>query len=288
MKLSFVIPAHNEEFYIASCIEATLKTVEERKDMEIIVVDNGSTDRTREVVKRYPQVRLIEEQRLGTNRARQTGLEAARGELVAHIDADSLPTKKWLDYVSREMEKNQQLVCVSGTYVFYDLPKLVNVLNKIYYLIAYFVYLLVRFFFKKASMIQGGNFVVRRSAVLKAGGYNTEIQFYGDDTDIAKRLSAVGRVKFTLRMPIRSSGRRLASEGVAPTVMRYIKNYVWVSLFNRPLTTHYESPRPKQVAGKIKFAPEAKRRDIMFALITIAVLLLLLGSITYLFYRLIN
>ena len=64
--------------------------------------------------------------------------------------------------------------------------------------------------------MQGGNFVVRRDALQKIGGYDTNISFYGEDTDVARRLSKVGHVKFTFDLPALSSGRRLAKEAQKP------------------------------------------------------------------------
>ena len=63
-------------------------------------------------------------------------------------------------------------------------------------------------------MLQGGNFVVRRTALEEIGGYNPKFSFYGEDTDLARRLNSVGAVKFTFRLPALSSGRRLIEEGM--------------------------------------------------------------------------
>ena len=85
-------------------------------------------------------------------------------------------------------------------------------------------------------MLQGGNFVLRKSALDKVGGFNTSIDFYGEDTDIACRMCEVGDVKFSFSFPIYSSGRRLAKEGIFTTGCRYAVNYLWTICFHRPFT----------------------------------------------------
>lgn len=282
IKLSFVIPAHNEELYIGSCLDAVLKSIGERKNIEVIVVDNASTDRTKDVVKKYPRVKLIYEPKKGTNQARQTGLSAAQGELVAHIDADSLPTHEWLEIVLKEFEKNPGVVCISGPYIYYDLPNSVNVLVKIFYGLLYILYLITNLISGRTTFLMGGNFVVRRAAVIKMGGYNTEITFYGDDTDIAKQLSSLGKIKFILRLRVLSSGRRLATEGIAATTFRYVLNYFWIALFDKPFTQTSVATRPAQKDQTLKFQTKTKKRDVLFLFF---IILPLIAVIIYFIYQ---
>ncbi len=93
--VSVVIPVLNGEGVIGSCLDALMRVQYPPDRRELIVVDNGSTDRTAEVVSRYP-VRALEEPRRGPSHARNRGIEAARGEIVAFTDADCVPTKNWL------------------------------------------------------------------------------------------------------------------------------------------------------------------------------------------------
>ena len=94
-------------------------------------------------------------------------------------------------------------------------------------------------------MVQGGNFIVKRSALEKIGGFDTSIEFYGEDTDVARRLNGFGDVKFTFSLPIYASGRRLYGEGVFRAGMRYAANFFWVSYFKKPLTKKYSDFRQK-------------------------------------------
>lgn len=244
MYLSFIIPAHNEEANIGQCLESVLKEVKNSScETEIIVVNNASTDRTKEIALSFPGVQVVDETKKGIVFARQTGFLASKGDLIANIDADNILPSGWMKKVFAEFFNNPNLSALSGPCVFYDLSWFARFLTKFFYGLGYVTYLLNNFVFKKAGMIQGGNFVVRRTALEKIGGFDTKISFYGEDTDIARRIRAVGPVKFTFGLPILSSGRRLAKEGVFKTGYRYALNYFWILVFKRPFTDGYKDVR---------------------------------------------
>src|ERR1035441_7653186 len=95
-RISLVICAHNEEKYIASCLEYAIQSsgwgrLHYKRDgfHEIIVIDNASTDRTKEIAEKYPNVRVVREEKKGLTRARQCGYLNAKGDVLAFIDADT-------------------------------------------------------------------------------------------------------------------------------------------------------------------------------------------------------
>ena len=100
------------------------------------------------------------------------------------------------------------------------------------------------------SVMQGGNFVFRRDAWIKAGGFNREIKFYGEDTDIARRMSRVGKVKFTFGLKMFSSARRLNKEGMFTMAGRYTLNYLWTTFKKKPFTKEYVDIREKAAEQK--------------------------------------
>jgi glycosyltransferase involved in cell wall biosynthesis len=237
MKLSFVIPAYNEEACIGKCLSSVLKEKERSGlDVEVIVVNNNSTDRTRDMALFHPSVRVVDEHQKGIVRARQAGYRAAHGDIIANVDADNILPDGWIERAFREFSENSDLVALSGPVIYYDLSRIVNMQVRLFYRLGYAANLFNRHILKKGAMLQGGNFVVRKSALDAVGGFDTSIDFYGEDTDIACRMSEVGNVKFSFSFPIYSSGRRLAEEGIFSTGCRYAVNYLWTVCFRKPFT----------------------------------------------------
>ncbi len=246
MKLSFVIPAYNEENLIGKCLDSILKQVADRPgEIEIIVVNNASTDRTREVASSFPGVVVVDESKKGITHARHAGFLTSSGNLIAFVDADTMLTSGWIDKVLKAFADNQNLVALSGPHIFHDLSRAFNFWVRLFYGIAFISYLLNKFVFRVGSMLQGGNFVVKRSALQKIGGYNSKFDFYGEESDIARRLHPIGDVKFIFNLPIYASGRRIAAEGKLTTAWRYSINYFWAIFFKKPFTKTYIDVRLK-------------------------------------------
>lgn len=245
MKLSFVIPAYNEEALIARCLEAVLSEVADSKyDYEIVVVNNASTDRTADIVRGFEAVRLVDEPDKGLVKARQAGLKATDGDLVANIDSDCRLTEGWVDTVLKEFGRDPQLVALSGPFQYDDISVPARILTDLFYRAGFCIYMIDRYILRSGAMLQGGNFVVRRSAIEAIGGFDTTIDFYGEDTDIARRISKVGKVKWTFRLPIFTSPRRLKEEGLVTTGLRYAINYLSTNFTGRVFTGTHRDIRP--------------------------------------------
>jgi glycosyltransferase involved in cell wall biosynthesis len=155
--ISFVVPAYNEEALIGSCLRSIQAEIA-RTDCraEIIVVDNNSTDGTRRIASSVPGVIVVDEPQRGLVQARSAGCLAARGELIANIDADTMLTKGWLRTALAEFFRSPDLVALSGPCIYYDLPRSAQFVATVFYRIAFATYLFVRFVLGAGSMIQGG------------------------------------------------------------------------------------------------------------------------------------
>lgn len=246
MKLSFVIPAYNEEKILGKCLESVFKEIDSQMyNVEVILVNNKSTDTTKEVAQSFPLVTVVDEMQKGLVFARRAGFIASTGDIIANVDADTMLTKGWLETVMKEFEKDANLVALSGPFIYYDLSLLTRAIVKIFYFFGYFFYIVNHFLFNKGAMLQGGNFIVRRGALIDAGGFDTSIEFYGEDTDIARRISRQGKVLWTFRLPMYTSGRRLQEEGIIVTGIRYAINFFWISLRGIPFTKTHTDIRPK-------------------------------------------
>jgi glycosyltransferase involved in cell wall biosynthesis len=252
MRLSFVVPAYNEEAYLPACLESILAQTGELGDaVEIIVVNNASSDRTLQVAMGFKGVRVVDEPRKGLTFARQAGFAASTGELIANVDSDSRLTPGWVQTVLKEFASEPKLVALSGPFIYYDMSPSQRFSVQIFYLIAYLVYAVNRWVLRAGSMVQGGNFVLRRTALEKIGGFDTSISFYGEDTDIARRMNQVGKVKFTFKLKMLSSARRLKKEGTLRIALRYTINYFWTIFGKTPYTKEYTDIRD-QAAGEHK------------------------------------
>jgi glycosyltransferase involved in cell wall biosynthesis len=91
--ISVVICAHNAEATLAECLEHTTRL--DYPDLEVIVVDDGSTDSTPAIAARYPGVRLLSIGWRGLSAARNEGYRNAHGEVVAFLDSDAYPSPEW-------------------------------------------------------------------------------------------------------------------------------------------------------------------------------------------------
>ena len=278
MRLSFVVPAYNEEAYLPACLESILSQIDPRTTnlpagtCEIIVVNNASTDRTREVALRYPGVTVVDEPRKGLTFARQAGFTASTGALIANVDADSRLTPGWVSTVlttfaeaeasvaarsntATKPETHRPLAAFSGPLVYYDLTPRQRRLVRVFYITAWITYAINRYILCVGSMVQGGNFVVSRASLEAIGGFNTAISFYGEDTDIARRLNDVGEVRFTFDLKMFSSARRLKSEGMLTMAARYSINYFWTTFLKRPYTDTYIDIREGQSGHALSADP---------------------------------
>jgi len=218
-KISVVIPAHNEEHVIAATLKAVL--AQKYPDFEVIVVDNASTDRTSAIVSQFP-VKLVHESKKGLLHAREAGRRAATGEIIVNIDADCLPEPDWLTTGEKLFEKSS-IVAVTGPYDYHDgKPSF----RKVSLIMQKYVYIPVNSFLqlpfvRAGAILTGGNNFIRADVLDKVGGYNTDLTFYGEDSDTAKRVSFHGKVIFSPKIVMKTSARRFIKEGTAQIAAKY-------------------------------------------------------------------
>lgn len=237
MKVSVIIPARNEERYIARTIRAVL--AQRYPHLEVIVVDNGSTDRTMDIVRQFPQVRLVSEPRPGVQFARECGRRQATGDIIANLDADNLPGPEW---VSRAVAyfADPKVVGMSGPYDLYDAPFLIRMVHLFTQKIIFPVLTTVLYtLFGRGVIAIGGNMFSRATALETIGGYNTAIRFYGDDIDTANRLARVGKFLFRDAIAVRASARRYQRSGYLRQQWLYTLNYLWVVLLGHPYRNEF-------------------------------------------------
>ncbi len=229
LKVSIVIPAHNEEKYLADTLKAVCAL--DYKNFEVIVVNNASTDKTEEVAKNFP-VKLAYEGKKGLLYARECGRKNATGEIIANMDADCLPEKDWIKK-GVESFKDKETVAVTGPYDYFDGSPFFRSFSLFIQKNIYSWANKTMNTTKRGAILIGGNNMIRASVLNEIGGYNTDILFYGEDTDTAKRVSKKGEVVFNKSFTMKTSARRFKAEGTFKISVLYLFHFLKVIFFSR-------------------------------------------------------
>ena len=121
MKASVVICTHNRKSFIAKSLASVLQQNFDKRQFEVIVVDNGSTDGTSETARAFlashskkEQVRLVKEPTLGLSQARNRGLSEAQGQFVLYLDDDAVASPNWLLSMIKIFESDPKIAVVGG------------------------------------------------------------------------------------------------------------------------------------------------------------------------------
>ena len=107
--LSIIVPVYNAEKYIGACVDSLLDQGFKKNELEIICVNDGSTDTSAQILSRYesnPQVKVITKANGGVSSARNVGLDEARGKYLGFVDADDLVAKGAFSKIIQYMEEN--------------------------------------------------------------------------------------------------------------------------------------------------------------------------------------
>ncbi len=216
-QISVIIPALNEERYVGRALRSLLDQSLERSEYEIIVVDGHSTDGTVAVSRKLADRVIFEG--IGTiGGARNVGARAASGEIVAFIDADSVAPRNWLMRI-RKTFRNAKLVGLGGM----AYPIRGRMRDK-------FAFLAMNSYCKLASwagiyQFLGYNCAYRRREFLAAGGFDGKLHFL-EDSEFSLRLGARSKkCKFSRRLCIGTSPRRLVQQGVMKAGARVLVGY---------------------------------------------------------------
>ncbi len=110
MRVSIIIPVYNSQDTVQKAIESALNQKFPRKDFEVIVINDGSTDKTLEILKKYKgQIRIINQKNRGAVKAANKGFKEARGRYVIKIDADDYLERNILKEMAEVLDKNPEI-----------------------------------------------------------------------------------------------------------------------------------------------------------------------------------
>jgi O-antigen biosynthesis protein len=183
-RVSVIVCTYNGAATLEDCLDGLAKL--EYPEYEVIVVDDGSTDSSPQLAARH-DVRLIRTANRGLGSARNTGMRAAGGEIVAYIDDDARPDPHWLDYLVEEFARSDHCavggpnIAPGGEGVMADC-----VANSpggpIHVLLSD----------SEAEHIPGCNMAIRADALRAIGGFDPQFTAAGDDVDVCWRLTQRG------------------------------------------------------------------------------------------------
>lgn len=190
-KFSVVIPVYNAVKTLPDCLAAV--TGQTYSPLEIIFVDNNSTDGSAELIRKYSdsRIRCLSEPKQGPASARNAGIRAAKGGVIAFTDADCVPDQNWLEQMAQTFKANS-CAAVAGSLGGFR-PR--NAVEK--FLSCFTMKTAPTFeMHSKWTLSSGGfptaNLAVRRESLEKIGGFDEQIPFYSEDYDLCARLYESG------------------------------------------------------------------------------------------------
>lgn len=120
--ISIIIPVYNVEDYIKECLDSLL--MQTYKDLQILIVDDGSTDKTMDMVKDYEDkfedFTILYQKNQGVSVARNTAFDYIKGEYTIYIDPDDFLESDMLENMYNRAEKVNVDIVISEYYVYYD------------------------------------------------------------------------------------------------------------------------------------------------------------------------
>src|SRR6185503_15590109 len=240
---SVIVCAHNEAWFLPACLHSLL--AQSRVPDEILVVNNASTNETRAVALQIPHVQVVDEPRKGLVVARETGRRAATGDILVYLDADCRAPLTWLERVEWRFLRTPDLIALSGPYRYYDWDWWGRLLIRAYdFTLAPATQFLVKYLLRIGTIFYGGNFAVRADALERIGGFDTSIEFHGEDTNVGRRLFAIGRVEICHDCYLYTSARRYHAMGKGTVFRLYVRNFTSEVLHHRPRDNSNVDVRP--------------------------------------------
>lgn len=259
--VSVVMPIKNAERTIVRALDSVLN--QSYKNSEIILVDDDSTDKTRDLIKKFKnrKIKLIKNKKsLGPAASRNKGIKRAKGEIVFFTDSDCEVPRNWIETILKEY-KDEKIAGVGG----YLKPGKNNLIAKLELLQNRFILKIKnRKIIGKASVPMGytNNVSYRRKILGEINGFDENFPFpAGEDVDLKKRVCEKGY--FVVYIPFS---------------VKHLDSYDSSYLFNRLI-----------MRGLNVSPPENKTLKILFGILTIPIIVLGIAKkmIKYKFQRLI-
>lgn len=211
IKYSIIIPTYNGARTIVSTLEALLRQSIHSLEMEIIVIDDGSTDNTQETTKKFKAVHpkhnivYLWKKNEGPALARNMAVNHARGEIIFFTDDDCIPPALWVEKMLEVYKKNPDVVGVGGWYEPYKYETMTNLYHRfVYFLTEYYwgrplynYFGKTRGYFRACLASNTANISFLKWVFKRVGGFNARFSLPGiaigfEDTDLSERIQNLG------------------------------------------------------------------------------------------------
>jgi len=179
--VSIVICAYNAEPTIRACLESLTRL--DYPNFEVVIVDDGSCDRTAEIALDFAQLRLIRQPNRGLGIARNVGASAARGEIIAYTDSDCVVDPHWLTLMMRAMHDGGFDGCGGPNYAPHEAGRIQACVAA-----SPGAPCQVLIGDNLAEHLAGCNIVLTRAALDRVGGFDPQFTAAGDDVDLCWRM----------------------------------------------------------------------------------------------------
>ncbi|MFH0966674.1 MAG: glycosyltransferase [Methanobacteriota archaeon] len=210
--ISVVVPSFNEEERIDGCLASLTHQTIPRDQYEIIVVDGGSKDNTREIAEKYADTVFIQTTpKVGG--ARNDGAMVTKGDILVTTDADTYLPPDWLERIESGFA-NPRVVMLYG-----PVRPIERSLKNHCYLFLANLFAWIGYLTGTIHFTLGCNSAFRRDAFMQAGMYR--VSDAGDDLEIAHRMKKFGKIRFDRRLWVGFSMRRYDQFGALKSVYEW-------------------------------------------------------------------
>jgi O-antigen biosynthesis protein len=183
--VSVVICAYNAERTMLPCLKSLRRL--RYQNYEVVIVDDGSRDRTADIAMEFPEFRLIRQSNKGLSVARNVGLFAARGEIIAYTDSDCVVDPDWLTLMVHAMVAGRFDGCGGPNYAPHEEGRVEGCVA-----VAPGAPCHVLVADDRAEHLAGCNMVFSKAALVAVGGFDAQFTSAGDDVDICWRVLDAG------------------------------------------------------------------------------------------------
>lgn len=185
LPVSLYIPCYNGEKFIESCLQGVFSQT--CLPGEIIVIDDGSIDASVRVASQYPVKVISNRKNSGLGVTRNLGFKSARYELVAALDADTVPHPDWLVTLSAHFKSNPRLAGAGGKLIETGIHGIADLWRRVHMSQDWGKHVVLN-----PRTLFGNNGLYRKSAVIDVGGFDETLKTNGEDRDLSQKLADRG------------------------------------------------------------------------------------------------